>query len=127
MKRRSKSKKSEQLNKILFWLPRALSILFIVFISIFALDVFGQGYSFLETIIALFMHLLPSIILGAALAIAWKFELVGGIIFLFLGIGYTISTIGKAHWSVYLFIPLPLFVIGILFLTNKFIRHQMEK
>jgi len=46
-------------KKALYWAPRIIAILFIVFISLFALDVFIEGYGFWETIVALFMHLVP--------------------------------------------------------------------
>ena len=61
-------------KSILFWAPRIISILFILFLSLFALDVFGQGYGFWETVQALFMHLLPSLLLVAALLLAWRWE-----------------------------------------------------
>ena len=32
-------------KRVLYWTPRVLGILFALFISIFALDVFGEGYS----------------------------------------------------------------------------------
>ena len=61
-------------RRTLFWTPRALSILFIAFLSMFALDVFGEGLSFWQTLLALTMHLIPSFILIAALVLAWRWE-----------------------------------------------------
>ncbi len=58
-------------NKILYWTPRVLGILFAVFISIFALDVFGE-YGFPEVLVALFMHLIPTFLVVGVLLIAWK-------------------------------------------------------
>jgi hypothetical protein len=37
---------NESKRRMLFWTPRLLSILFAIFISLFALDVFGEGYGF---------------------------------------------------------------------------------
>jgi hypothetical protein len=59
-------------------MPRILAILFAAFLSVFALDVFGEGYWFWGTIRALFMHLIPTMIVLAALIIAWRWEGVGG-------------------------------------------------
>ena len=56
-------------KRFLFWLPRVLSALFAAFISLFALDVFGAGYGLWETIWALFVHLIPTWLILAALAI----------------------------------------------------------
>jgi hypothetical protein len=43
----------------IYWLPRVSAILFILFISVFALDVFTEP----NWALALFMHLIPSFIL----------------------------------------------------------------
>jgi len=40
-------------KRVLFWAPRVLGILFALFLSLFALDVFSEGYSFGETMLAL--------------------------------------------------------------------------
>ena len=109
-------------NKWLYWIPRILAILFTVFISLFALDVFAEGYTFWQAIGAFFIHLVPVYILLIALAIAWRFELVGGIAFIILGLWYVIMTFNRAHYSAILLIPVPLFIIGILFLVNFLIR-----
>jgi hypothetical protein len=45
---------------------------FAVFISMFELDVFGAGYGFLNTIIALLMHLIPTVIILIVLAVSWR-------------------------------------------------------
>jgi hypothetical protein len=50
-------------KRILLWAPRALSILFIAFLSLFALDVFGEQVGFWRTVLALTMHLIPSVVL----------------------------------------------------------------
>ena len=71
-------------QKLIYWIPRILVIIFILFISLFSLDVFSE-YSGLEVFIALFMHLIPSFILIILLIIAWKWEKIGGILFLILG------------------------------------------
>jgi len=78
------------LSDVLFWAPRVLCILFIAFISMFAFDVFGEGYSVLETVVALFMHLIPSFVLAGLTILAWKKEKWGGIAFLVLGVIFTI-------------------------------------
>ena len=97
----------------LYWLPRVLSILFALFISLLALDVFGEGYNFWETLVALFMHLIPTFILVAVLAIAWRWERVGAALFLALAIIYLVLTDGRM-----LTIPIPLIVVSLLFLVS---------
>lgn len=105
-------------QKVIYWLPRVLSVLFIVFISLFALDVFNEGFSF-NAIKALLIHLFPVYILIAVVIIAWKWEIIGGLIYFFLGIFYIIMMRHNFHISWALIISGPLFLTGLLFILNK--------
>jgi hypothetical protein len=71
--------------KLLPLLPRILSIFAIGFISLFALDSFEHG-TLGEQILAFLLHMIPSLVLTIILAIAWKWELIGGILYILLGI-----------------------------------------
>jgi hypothetical protein len=102
-----------------------MAILFALFLSMFALDVFGEGYSFWETILALFMHLIPVYILVIALALAWRWEWVGALIFLGFSVLYLI-TAGGQHWSAYLVVAGPPLLIGLLFLFNWFYKPKLQ-
>ncbi len=114
--------------KILLWAPRVLAIVFIIFLSLFALDVFDMGYSGWELFIALFMHLLPSIGLIIALIVAWKRELLGGILFLGLGIYMAYKFFGFAPRSfpVVAILLAPVFVVGIMFVINHFLQIKQK-
>ena len=114
------------LKQLLFWTPRILCILFAAFISIFAADVFGEGYGFWKTILALLIHLIPTWIVLIVLAISWRREWVGGILFTALGALYLIKFWGRFHWSVYLCISGPLFFIGVLFFLNWLSRKKLQ-
>jgi len=111
---------TRSLQQWLFWTPRVLVILFAAFVSIFALDVFGTGYGFWETLLALGIHLIPTALLVVALVIAWRWPWVGGILFPGLGVAYLVSMWGRFSWSVYLIMMGPLFLVGILFWLNWF-------
>ncbi|HBV58322.1 MAG TPA: hypothetical protein DEB73_03640 [Candidatus Magasanikbacteria bacterium] len=76
------------ISKKLFWTPRVLSIIFILFLALFSLDIFDGNYGFWGTILGLFMHNIPSMILSIILIISWKYEIVGGISFIMVGILY---------------------------------------
>ncbi|HJN05246.1 MAG TPA: hypothetical protein QF480_01395, partial [Bacteroidales bacterium] len=73
-------------NPVLFWTPRILVIIFAAFISLFALDVFSENKGFLETFIALLMHLIPTAIIIISLVVAWRWELFGAVFYFALGI-----------------------------------------
>jgi MFS family permease len=113
-------------KRLLFWAPRILCILFAVFVSLFALDVFGEGYGFWGTMLALLMHLIPTGVILIVLAISWRWEWVGGILFTALGVLYLVMFWGRFHWSAYLLISGPLLLVGILFLINWLYRARLR-
>jgi len=102
----------------LFWAPRILAIAAALFLSVFALDIFTEGYSFGDMIVALFMHLIPSLLILVALGVAWRWERLGGGLFIFLGLLYVWLFWEPGRWVAYLIISGPLFLIGVLFLLH---------
>jgi len=52
--------------RFFYWLPRILAMLFIGFLSLFALDVFIPGQPLFSMIGAFLIHLIPSFILTVA-------------------------------------------------------------
>jgi hypothetical protein len=117
---------SKTVRNLLYWTPRILVILFAVFISLFALDVFGEGYGLGETIIALVMHLIPTAVVLIVLAIAWRWEWVGGILFIALGVLYIALFWDRFEWPAFLIISAPLLLVGVLFLLNWFYREEVR-
>lgn len=109
---------------VLYWAPRVLSLLFAGFISVFALDVFGAGYGFWGTLLALVMHLIPTAIILVVAALAWRWEWIGALAFLGLGLWYLVMTRGQQHWTAYVFISGPLFVLAILYFFNWQYHHS---
>ncbi len=114
------------IKRILFWSPRALSILFALFISMFALDVFGEGYGFWNTILAFAIHLIPTAIIVMLLVVAWRLEWIGGVAFLILAGFYVFMAWGKFPLSVYFVISGPMVLISILFFANWKYRTEMQ-
>ena len=114
------------LKQMLFWTPRILCLLFAVFISLFAADVFSEGYGIRKTVLALLVHLIPTWVILIVLAVSWRREWVGGILFTALGALYLIQFWGRFHWSAYLCISGPLFIIGVLFFLNWRCRRELR-
>ncbi|MCX7005162.1 MAG: hypothetical protein NTV22_18065 [bacterium] len=104
--------------RLLLWTPRILCILFALSISIFAADVFGEGYDVWHTILALLIHLIPTFVILAVLIASWRWPWVGGIVYIALGVFYMYWFWGKFNWMAYTFIAGPLFITGILFLIS---------
>jgi len=113
-------------TKWLIWTPRVLTIAFILFLGLFALDVFSQEQGFSRTVLALLIHLIPNLILLGVLVVAWRREWVGAVIFTGLGVFYLAGTWGRFHWSAYAAISGPLFLAGVLFLLNWIFRDQVR-
>lgn len=104
-------------KKFLYWAPRVLAIAFILFLSLFSLDVFDE-YSGFQAILPLLAHLLPVLVLLAALILSWKRDLAGAIVFFSFAILYVLMAGFNRPWSWYAFISGPAAVTGILFLLN---------
>ncbi len=116
-------------DRALYWAPRLLAIAFILFLSMFALDVFDEQRGLAETLGALAMHLIPSFVLTAVLIFAWRWEWIGTALFTFAGILYItwVATLSRPVppamrmlWI--LTIAGPAFLIAALFLANWRIR-----
>jgi hypothetical protein len=116
---------NKTLKKILYWTPRVAGILFILFISLFALDIFDMQLGFWETVVGLFMHLIPSILLTIAVVIAWKHEWFGALLFIGWAIWY-VSFMQGFYWTVYVFIAGIPTLIGLLFLAGWIWRKQIR-
>lgn len=111
-------------RRILFWAPRALGLAFALFLSIFALDVFGEGYGFWNTVLALAMHLIPTAIVVVALVLAWRWEWIGAVLFAAAGTLYLVNTLRHPDWI--LLVSGPLFLIAVLFLVNWLNRAKLH-
>ena len=118
--------------KVFHWLPRIICLLAILFISLFAADAFAPGLTIWQQLGAFIMHLIPSFILLGFLIVAWKWEYVGGLIFLIIGLA--LSPIVFMHnynmnhsvWmslGIILAITFPFVIVGVLFMVS----HSLKK
>lgn len=119
------------INKLIYWTPRILGILFVIFLMIFSLDVFEPGLTGWQIAIGLFMHNIPALILLLILIISWRYEIVGGVTFILAGLVYILLLAMNPNFEWYmlswsLIIAGPAFLIGILFIINwrKKIKHK---
>ncbi len=119
----------KKINRFLYWTPRVVSILFILFLMMFSLDIFEGNYGFWGTILGLFMHNIPALILAVVLLMSWRQEWIAGVVFTLGGVLYMILTIRSGiewyialSWS--LIIAGPAFVIAGLFFANWFLKKK---
>ena len=118
-----------KVGKFVFWTPRILSIIFIAFLALMSLDVFGAGAGFWETLAGFLIHNIPVFVLIAVLVISWKRELVGGIIFILAGLLYIFLAAKKApDWRMALVWSAQIsgvaFAIGGFFFANWFKKRK---
>ena len=111
-----------------------LSIIFIVFLMLFSLDVFDENLSFWGTALGLFMHNIPALILLVLTIVSWKHELVGAITFISAGILYVFRAffgMRGLDWRIALSWSLtiagPAILVGILFLIGWFKKKKIRK
>jgi hypothetical protein len=129
-------KNHKKISKFVYWTPRILSILFILFLALFSLDIFDMKLGFWSTIVGLIMYNIPVFILAALLWVSWKHELIGAVAFILAGLFYifmllrTILTNEPHEWYMLTWsitIAGPAFLVGILFLLNWRIRKNNQK
>lgn len=106
-----------KMTQLLYWLPRVLSIFYVLFLSLFALDVFTE-YSGFNFLLPLLIHLIPSVVLLVISLIAWKYDLVGAIAFLSFALLYIGSVGWDRSWSWYAAIAAPSLLVSVLFLLS---------
>ena len=99
------------MKNVIYWFPRIIAILFICFIGLFALDVFEEPQWFLTLLI----HLIPNYILIVLTVIAWKNEILGGLLFILAGL-----IVLGVYQSGMLILAIPPILIGTLFLVSRY-------
>lgn len=103
-------------ERILYWSPRVLSLAFVGFLSLFALDVFCEARPFWQTLLALGIHLIPSAVLLGVIALAWRWEWIGTLLFAAAGVAYWAAAARHPSWV--LVISGPMFLVALLYLLN---------
>ena len=123
-------------EKAFFWAPRILGILAISLVSMFALDAFQPELTLGQQLRDFLLHLIPSFILLAILLVAWKWELIGGILFLAIGLimtpplyvhNYRMNGSVWMSLGIIATITFPFILMGVLFLIGYKIKRKQLK
>jgi len=102
-------------QRLIYWAPRVLCVAYIIFLSLFALDVFGEYHGW-QLAAALLIHLVPSFVLALVLVLAWRWEWIGAVVFCAAALWYSLHTLRHPNWI--LTIAGPLFVVAGLFYAS---------
>ncbi len=109
------------MSRYLIIAARMFGIFAIGFISLFALDALPDDGFEPVMLIGLVIHLVPSFVLLALLALAWKFPAPGGIIFLLISAAPFVFLSNPFATNVML--AGPFFLTGALFLSGALLRR----
>ena len=111
-------------NPYLSWVLRILLIIMILFFALFSLDVFEEGKGIWEMLADFLGHNIPSFVMIIILIIAWRNELIGGILLMLGVLGFGIFLYFKIdHVTNMLGIP---FLIGALFVVNYYFLGKKQ-
>ncbi len=111
------------------WSARLLCVLSILFVSFFALDAFDKRFTLWQQLSDFLIHIVPSLILVGMLIVAWKWELLGGVIFItaslilapiIFKLNYDMNHSASTSAAIILLIVAPFFFCGVLFVLSFF-------
>lgn len=120
-------------TRVLHWLPRIICIMGILFISMFSIDALNSELTIWQQILSLSMHLIPSFVLILLLLLSWKRELIGGIIFMIIGLGFSPIIfihnfkMNQSIWmslGVISVITIPFAIVGVLFILSHYRKKK---
>ena len=114
-------------NKLITWTPRILSILLLILLFMMSFDVFDIDDAWYMLILGFLIHNIPVFVLLITLYFSWKRPIIGGVVFISVGIFYAILMIVRSGWDALLSVlslGVLAIVIGVLFLVDHYIRHM---
>lgn len=121
---------SVRMARFLYLAPRIAGIVILLFVELFALDAFETPGSIWVKLGAFLIHSAPSIFLLALMALAWRWEWVGTLIFGLAGAFILVMTM-TARWFFVLgnllIFTLPMMVIALLFWLGWRWRGEIRK
>jgi hypothetical protein len=105
-------------TKAFFWIPRILAIIAILFMVMFSFDVFSGNEPPGKKILGFLIHNIPAFILIVILVIAWRWEVIGGILFIIAAIAASFFFKSFSGNPGSMIILAPFFITGLLFILH---------
>lgn len=106
------------MRSVLYWSPRIIGLAFAAFLSIFAFGALRDAHGTGDRFVHFVMSLLPTLIVLAALAVAWRRPPVGAVVFLGFAVWYVATSWGQFPVSTYVVIAGPPGLVALLFLVD---------
>ncbi|MBT5338808.1 NUDIX domain-containing protein [Candidatus Falkowbacteria bacterium] len=110
----------------LYILPRVLGVLLVILVTVLAFDVFAEDGNWWQLTAGFLIHLIPTAIILIVLWVACYYELVGGGMFVGLGLSYMIMAGRGGNWLAALILAGPFLLTGFLFIIYKVKEVKVE-
>lgn len=108
------------MQKLLFYLPRGMSILLVLFFAAFITEGFAAEFGWQDSL----MHLVTALLTLGMTFIAWKWPLIGGLIFFLFSIKYFLLIFSPGNLPASLIIGCTFMVTGILFMGEGYLHSR---
>jgi hypothetical protein len=105
-------------EKALYWIPRIFTILAILFMMMFSIDVFSGNEPLSRKLVGFLVHNIPVWISICVLIIAWRWEIIGGVLYIisFITAAIFFKSFSSNPYS--LIVIGPFLIMGILFILH---------
>lgn len=116
-----------QLRKIFYWSARVLGIFMVTAVARMHLQAVDFNLPFGQALVSLFSHLWLTLILVIALVIAWRWEIVGAIIYGLIAGYFTLDIRSDSELIYYLLFVVPYAIVAMLFLISGLMKPTTPK
>lgn len=110
------------MSSLLIIAGRVVGVLGALFLGVFALDAFSADMPWWQNLAGVLIHLLPSLVLVAFLAISWRWPLAGGALFLLAALAPFLF-LSNPFWVNALLAAAP-FLAGVLIIIGGILARQ---
>jgi len=108
---------TKPLKQLLYWTPRVLGILVVIYASKNVPDYVRADMGFWDAVLAVLSHLIPAFILAAVLALSWRREWIVGALFIVIAVLREAKDWSQSRHDQFWLVLVAL-LIGVLFLLN---------
>jgi len=116
-----------QLRKIFYWSARMLGIFLVTAVVRQQMHGIDLNLPLAQALLELLSHLWMTLLLAAALLIAWRWEIVGAIIYVLIAGFIVLDMKGATDPVYYLFFVVPYAIVALLFLISGLMKTPTPK
>lgn len=109
---------------LVHWAPRVLAFTHMLFLGVFALDVFDSALGSWQTLLALVIHLLPSLAIVFVLLLAWRHSLAGFVGFALLSVIFALWILEPSDGTGFYILLGPIVLCCLLFLSDWLLEKR---